>query len=217
VIADLAGRYASVSEIPSFDDLGKRVRVALASSTVAVNTVQQARDRSGGRKKKWVPHGKCKHCGQYGHKHDDCPKKPQEVANVQILSPYVNTTSVKTKNFLWDSGSQIHVTNDCSLFSTFVNKPLPAVSLGGHKIPATGIGSIPFKRPDGTSFTIDDVWLTPSGHVNVLTPNQFLGAGYHQGPVDDVGGSFFNSSGDVLLNFVCKPNFNLPIVDAIPE
>ncbi|KAK4045911.1 hypothetical protein OIO90_006658, partial [Microbotryomycetes sp. JL221] len=85
VVADSAGRYASVSDIPSFDDLGKRVRVALASSSVSVNTVQQARDRSGGRKKKWVPHGKCKHCGQYGHKHDDCPKKPQEVANVQIL------------------------------------------------------------------------------------------------------------------------------------
>ncbi|KAK4045945.1 hypothetical protein OIO90_006646, partial [Microbotryomycetes sp. JL221] len=150
VIADLAGRYASVSEIPSFDNLGKRVRVALASSTVAVNTVQQARHRSGGRKKKWVPHGKCKHCGQYGHKHNNCPKKPQEVATVQILSPYVNTTSVKTKNFLWDGGSQIHVTNNCSLFPTFVNKPLPAVLFGGHKIPATGTGSIPFKRPDGT-------------------------------------------------------------------
>ncbi|KAK4045932.1 hypothetical protein OIV83_006513 [Microbotryomycetes sp. JL201] len=107
-----------------------------------------------------------------------------------------------TTDFVWDGGSEIHVTNNCNLLSSFTAKTLPDVSFGGHLVPATGKGTVNFRQPDGTIFLINDVWFTSSGHVNVLTPNQFLGKGFTQGPTGDAGGSFFQPDGTVLLDFV---------------
>ncbi|KAM0790199.1 hypothetical protein ACM66B_005515 [Microbotryomycetes sp. NB124-2] len=122
-----------------------------------------------------------------------------------------------TRDFVWDGGSEIHVTNNCNLFSLYQDEPLPDVSFGGHLVPAKGKGNVDFCCPDGTLFSVNNVWFTPSGHVNALTPNQYLGLGYEQGRTNDEGGSFYQPDSTVLLNFVCKPNLLLPVVDAKPE
>ncbi|KAM0787486.1 hypothetical protein ACM66B_003561 [Microbotryomycetes sp. NB124-2] len=122
-----------------------------------------------------------------------------------------------TRDFVWDGGSEIHVTNNCDLFLLYHDKPLPDVSFGGHLVPAKGKGTVDFRCPDGTLFLVNNVWFTPSGHVNALTPNQFLGLGYKQGRTNNEGGSFYQPDGTVLLNFVCKPNLLLPVVNAKPE
>ncbi|KAM0786159.1 hypothetical protein ACM66B_006966 [Microbotryomycetes sp. NB124-2] len=122
-----------------------------------------------------------------------------------------------TRDFVWDGGSEIHVTNNCDLFLSYQDEPLPDVSFGRHLVPAKGKGTVDFRRPDGTSFSVNNVWFTPSGHVNALTPNQFLGLGYKQGRTNNEGGSLYQPDGTVLLNFVRKPNLLLPVVDAKPE
>ncbi|KAM0791809.1 hypothetical protein ACM66B_004072 [Microbotryomycetes sp. NB124-2] len=136
-----------------------------------------------------------------------------------LYTPYHPQVCVAqtTQDFVWDGGSEIHVTNNCNLSLSYHDKPLPNVSFGGHLVPAKGKGTVDFCRPDGTSFLVNNVWFTPSEHVNALTSNQFLGLGYKQGRTNDAGGSFYQPDGTVLLNFVRKPNLLLPVVDAKPE
>ncbi|KAM0792121.1 hypothetical protein ACM66B_004824 [Microbotryomycetes sp. NB124-2] len=221
VVRVLATQFSSVVHLPELATLAVHVQAEMDPLTMSVNTASTGASHSH-ENAPWKTRP-CRHCKTVGHRQRDCPTRQHK--NVGLTSvatsytPYHPQVCVAqtTRDFVWDGGSEIQVTNNCNLFLSYQDKPLPDVSFGGHLVPAKGKGTVDFRRPDGTSFLVNNVWFTPSGHVNALTPNQFLGLGYEQGRTNNEGGSFYQPDGTVLLNFVCKPNLLLPVVDAKPE